>query len=53
MVIILVLTVVTMVYMKWENAKRARGERDHRLDGLTPAEKAQLGHLHPKFRYKL
>ncbi|KAJ6523076.1 hypothetical protein DFH09DRAFT_1330248 [Mycena vulgaris] len=35
------------------NAQRARGARDHRLDGLTPAEEAQLGHLHPKFRYKL
>ncbi|KAJ6523068.1 major facilitator superfamily domain-containing protein [Mycena vulgaris] len=53
MVIVLVLTVVTMIYMKWENAQRARGARDHRLDGLTPAEEAQLGHLHPKFRYKL
>ncbi|KAJ6545889.1 hypothetical protein DFH09DRAFT_1088134 [Mycena vulgaris] len=36
-----------------KNAQRARGARDHRLDGLTPAEEAQLGHLHPKFRYKL
>ncbi|KAJ6545883.1 major facilitator superfamily domain-containing protein [Mycena vulgaris] len=53
MVIVLVLTVVTMIYMKWENAQRARGARDHHLDGLTPAEEAQLGHLHPKFRYKL
>ncbi|KAJ6545866.1 major facilitator superfamily domain-containing protein [Mycena vulgaris] len=53
MVIVLVFTVVTMIYMKWENAQRARGARDHRLDGLTPAEEAQLGHLHPKFRYKL
>ncbi|KAJ6545863.1 major facilitator superfamily domain-containing protein, partial [Mycena vulgaris] len=50
MVIVLVLTVVTMIYMKCENAQRARGARDHRLDGLTPAEEAQLGHLHPKFK---
>ncbi|KAJ6495875.1 major facilitator superfamily domain-containing protein [Mycena vulgaris] len=53
MIIALVLTVVTMICMKWENAQRARGARDHHLDGLTPAEEAQLGHLHPKFRYKL
>ncbi|KAJ6523083.1 hypothetical protein DFH09DRAFT_1330259 [Mycena vulgaris] len=36
-----------------KNAQRAHGARDHRLDGLTPAEEAQLGHLHPRFRYKL
>ncbi|KAJ6506104.1 hypothetical protein DFH09DRAFT_1334842 [Mycena vulgaris] len=35
-----------------ERATR-RGAHDHRLDGLTPAEEAQLGHLHPKFRSKL
>ncbi|KAJ6517117.1 hypothetical protein DFH09DRAFT_1195455 [Mycena vulgaris] len=52
-VIALVLIIVTMIYMKWENAQCVRGARDHRLDGLTPAEEAQLGHMHPKFRYKL
>ncbi|KAJ7457343.1 major facilitator superfamily domain-containing protein [Mycena latifolia] len=53
MVAVLVVTVGTMVHMKWENAQRERGARDHRLDGLTPADEAQLGHLHPKFRYKI
>ncbi|KAJ7799525.1 major facilitator superfamily domain-containing protein [Mycena leptocephala] len=27
--------------------------RDHRLDGLAPIEESQLGHRHPKFRYKI
>ncbi|KAJ7485683.1 major facilitator superfamily domain-containing protein [Mycena latifolia] len=53
MTTVLVLTVGTMVHMKWENLQRERGARDHRLYGLTPAEEAQLGHLHPKFRYKI
>ncbi|KAJ7127854.1 putative pantothenate transporter [Mycena epipterygia] len=53
MVIVLVLTVATMVHMKWENTQRDRGARDYRLVGLTRAEEAQLGHLHPKFRYKI
>ncbi|KAJ7127847.1 hypothetical protein C8R44DRAFT_616316, partial [Mycena epipterygia] len=53
MAIVLVLTVATMVHMKWENTQRDRGVRDYRLVGLTPAEEAQLGHLHPKLRYKI
>ncbi|KAJ6542075.1 major facilitator superfamily domain-containing protein [Mycena vulgaris] len=53
MVTVLVLTVATMAHMVWENRKRARGGRDYRLDGLTPAEEARLGHLHPRFRYKI
>ncbi|KAJ6525027.1 major facilitator superfamily domain-containing protein [Mycena vulgaris] len=53
MVTVLVLTVATMVHMVWENRKRARGGRDYRLDGLTPAEEARLGHLHPRFWYKI
>jgi hypothetical protein len=41
----------TIVHMKWENAQRDHGKRDHRLDGLAPIEESQLGHRHPKFRY--
>jgi len=39
------------LYAKWENAKRERGERDHRLNGLSEDEKDQLGYRHPEFRY--
>ncbi|KAJ7152706.1 major facilitator superfamily domain-containing protein [Mycena crocata] len=53
MAVVFVLTVSTMIHMKWENACRDRGARDDRLDGLGPAEEAQLGHLHPRFRYKI
>ncbi len=40
-----------IAYCLWENRLRARGGRDHRLQGLTDDEKADLGHLHPDFRY--
>ncbi|KAJ7457341.1 hypothetical protein FB451DRAFT_1183245 [Mycena latifolia] len=53
MATVLICTVATTAHMKWENAQRERGARDYRLDRLSPAEKAQLGHLHPKFRYKI
>ncbi|KAJ6542077.1 major facilitator superfamily domain-containing protein [Mycena vulgaris] len=53
MAIVLAITAATIVYMKWENAQRARGARDHRLIGLAPGEESQLGHLHPEFRYKI
>ena len=41
-----------ILHNKWENAKRARGERDYRLtDGKIPV--AELGSKHPEFRYSL
>jgi hypothetical protein len=40
-----------IVYTKWENGKRERGERDNRLAGLSPEEQNQLGYRHPAFRY--
>lgn len=39
-----------MMYIKWENGKRARGERD---DRLAEGDEGMLGHRHPKFRYTL
>ncbi|KDQ51940.1 hypothetical protein JAAARDRAFT_198604 [Jaapia argillacea MUCL 33604] len=48
-----VLTVVAMLYIRHENAKRDRGDRDYRLERKTPEEIEQLGYLHPKFRYQL
>ncbi|KAJ7871005.1 major facilitator superfamily domain-containing protein [Mycena leptocephala] len=53
MVAVVVLMVGTIVHMKWENAQRDHGKRDHRLDGLAPIEESQFGHRHPKFRYKI
>lgn len=47
LVLAFVTTAGTMVYCKWENAKRERGERDGRLSG----DESLLGHRHPKFRY--
>lgn len=38
-------------YCLWENRLRAKGGRDHRLEGLTELEKADLGYRHPEFRY--
>ncbi|KAF5328914.1 hypothetical protein D9758_013825 [Tetrapyrgos nigripes] len=56
-----ILVVVGWVYIKWENAKRERGERDYRLTQLTEDGKSveekereieELGYLHPEFRYQ-
>lgn len=52
-IVILVLAAGGAVYLKLENDKRDRGERDHRLDGLSEEEVRDLGYRHPKFRYQL
>ena len=49
MVCCFVLTVAQMGYLRWENGKRERGERDGRLG----VEEWRLGHRHPRFRYTL
>lgn len=41
------------LYIRWENAKRERGERDYRLQDKSPAEVDELGYLHPNFRYQI
>ncbi|KAF8953348.1 MFS general substrate transporter [Flammula alnicola] len=41
------------LYLRRENAKRDRGERDYRLEGKTEEEIKNLGYLHPKFRYQI
>ncbi|KAI6340704.1 hypothetical protein MCOR31_011577 [Pyricularia oryzae] len=46
----LVLTCVLVAYLRWENGKRERGERDDRL--LQP-DSHRLGHRHPRFKYTL
>lgn len=42
---------VTTVYLRWENGKRRRGERDGKLVGLSEEEILTLGHEHPEFRF--
>ncbi|KAG6861464.1 hypothetical protein C0995_016555 [Termitomyces sp. Mi166 len=49
---ICVLVVLSYVYLRHENAKRDRGERDHRLQGKLQSEIEELGYLHPEFRYQ-
>ncbi|KAK0202526.1 MFS general substrate transporter [Desarmillaria ectypa] len=48
-----VLVVIAALYIRWENARRERGERDYRLEGKNTKEIEQLGYLHPKFRYQV
>ncbi|KAH9860612.1 hypothetical protein J1614_011943, partial [Plenodomus biglobosus] len=50
LVITIVLSVVQIAYLSWENKKRARGDRD---DRLLQDSGEKLGHLHPSFRYTL
>ncbi|KAJ6581668.1 MFS general substrate transporter [Mycena capillaripes] len=50
---ICLITIFAAMYIRWENVKRARGERDYRLDGKTEKELEELGYLHPHFRYQL
>ncbi|RDB15354.1 hypothetical protein Hypma_004653 [Hypsizygus marmoreus] len=47
------LAVIGALYVRWENGKRERGERDHRLEGKSREEIEQLGSLHPSFRYQI
>ena len=48
---VLVLSLFGIFYCLRENKLRARGKRDHRLEGLTEAEQTDLGYRHPEFRY--
>jgi len=52
-VAIAVSVVAVTVWVHFENKKRDRGERNHRLEGKTAEEIADLGHLHPDFRYQI
>lgn len=39
-----------ILFLTWENGKRARGHRDHRL---TQGRVDRLGHDHPAYRYTI
>lgn len=49
--VLCILTVTSgIVYCHWENAKRERGDRNHRL---SEGDQSLLGHRHPRFRYTI
>ncbi|TKA81509.1 hypothetical protein B0A55_02993 [Friedmanniomyces simplex] len=48
--LILVVTGANMAYIRWENAARAGGRRDYRLQR---GEEGGLGYRHPEFRYTM
>ncbi|KAA6411779.1 MAG: MFS general substrate transporter [Lasallia pustulata] len=50
LVLSLILTTTTILYVKWENGKRARGERD---DRLALGDEGLLGDRHPSFMYTI
>jgi len=52
-IVVCFMTALGGMYIRWENEKRNKGERDYRLEGKTTEEIEQLGYLHPKFRYQL
>lgn len=49
----MVMVIGGAIYIRWENAKRERGERDYRLKDKTEQEAVDLGYKHPDFRYVL
>ncbi|KAL0060603.1 hypothetical protein AAF712_012606 [Marasmius tenuissimus] len=48
-----VLVIIGVLYIRLENVKRARGERNYRLEGKTPEQIEALGYLDPRFRYQV
>ena len=46
----IILSFITIMYVKIENRKRARGGRDSRL---ANGDEAMLGSRHPQFRYTI
>ncbi|KAF8519984.1 MFS general substrate transporter [Hysterangium stoloniferum] len=47
-----VLVIIGVLYINLENAKRDRGERDHRLSGKSQTDIDDLGSQHPEYRYQ-
>lgn len=47
----LFLALFGIAYIVWENRQRAQGKRDHRVEGKSDEEVADLGYRHPEFRY--
>lgn len=49
LVLAIITVVLGMLYNLWENRKRDRGDRDHRLN----EDQSRLGHRHPHYRYTI
>ncbi|KAK5087637.1 hypothetical protein LTR70_002954 [Exophiala xenobiotica] len=49
LVLAIVTTSLGIMYNTWENRKRDRGDRDHRLN----ENQSRLGHRHPHYRYTI
>ncbi|KAF7430972.1 hypothetical protein PC9H_006687 [Pleurotus ostreatus] len=52
-IFVCLLALIGILYIRWENGKRARGERDYRIEGKTQEQLENLGYLHPRFRYQI
>lgn len=50
-IILLLVIIITIMYLRQENAKRADGKRDYRLEDTSPRDIDRLGHSHPSYRY--
>ena len=50
-VCVAMLAIFGILYIVYENKARARGKRDHRLDGIDETRQGELGYRHPSFRY--
>ncbi|GAB7328668.1 hypothetical protein MBLNU13_g00596t2 [Cladosporium sp. NU13] len=50
-VCVAMLAIFGILYIVRENKARARGKRDHRLEGIDEARQGELGYRHPSFRY--
>ncbi|KAK5044619.1 hypothetical protein LTR84_010633 [Exophiala bonariae] len=49
----LIIVAAAILNLKRENDIKARGGRDERVHGLSEEEVADLGHLHPEFKFTL
>ncbi|KAJ7781954.1 MFS general substrate transporter [Mycena maculata] len=50
---ICLLTIISTIYIRWENGKHRKSEQDCQLEEETAKELADMGYLHPCFHYQL
>ncbi|KAI1132967.1 MFS transporter-like protein [Nemania abortiva] len=50
LILCIILVCTQILFLTWENRKRARGGRDHRL---TEGKVDRLGHRHPAYKYTI
>ncbi|PWN97948.1 MFS general substrate transporter [Tilletiopsis washingtonensis] len=51
--LIIILTLMLTALLTRENARRKRGDRDYRLESLSPEQEELLAHQHPRFRLRV